>query len=158
MLEAASRDGRYNNAQRAVNAEIEHNEQIAKWEALQTQRQQARAAGGTLSTEEESDWIGLSHRLGGKYLVPFASENVLMFATTIDSLCRGDDGQVCQRQRQLYQYRAEAALSEQNMREATLRNMTLGGGDVSVRTYDSSGNYLGTTTMPSWQADVVGAQ
>lgn len=162
MLEQASRDGQYNyvarDAQRIVNAEIEHNEMAAKWEELQTRRQQARADGGALSTEEENDWIGLSHRLGGTYLVPFASENVLTSAIAIDSLCSGDDGEVCQRQRQLYQYRVEAGRSEQNMREARLRNMTLGGGDVSVRTYDSSGNYMGTTTMPAWQADVIGAQ
>jgi hypothetical protein len=162
MLETASRDGSQASASRksvqAINAKMERDEQIAKWDKLQAQRLQARAGGGALSTAEEADWINLSHRLGGKYLVPFASENVLMFAMTIDSLCSGDSGPVCQRQRQLYQYRAEAALSEHNIREGIMRSMTLGGGgDVSVRSYDSSGNYLGTTTMPAWQADIAGA-
>jgi hypothetical protein len=162
MLEAAQRAGYTlsvsRDAVRAVNAKMERDEQVAKWDKLQAQRLQAKAEGGKLSTAEEADWINLSHTLGGKYLVPFASENVLMFAMTIDSLCSGDSGPVCQRQRQLYQYRAEAALSEHNIREGIMRSMTLGGrGDVSVRSYDSSGNYLGTTTMPAWQADIAGA-
>jgi len=161
MLETASRDGHKMSVSRvaadAVNARMEREAQVASWDKLQAQRQQAKAEGGKLPEADESAWIGLSHQLGGKYLVPFASENVLMFAMTIDSLCSGDNGPVCQRQRQLYQYRAEAALSEQNMREAALRNMTLGGGSVSVRSYDSSGNYLGTTSMPTWQADIAGA-
>jgi hypothetical protein len=82
---------------------------------------------------------------------------VLTQETAIDSLCRADSGKVCQRQKQLFQYRVEAGRSEQNMKEAALRNMTLGGRDVTVRNYDQDGNYLGTTTMPAWQAEVAGA-
>jgi hypothetical protein len=143
------------NKQLRKQAEID--EKAALWTALQTQRVQAKAAGGALSETDEGKWASLSFWLGGKYLLPYASETVLLQETAIDSLCRADDGKVCQRQKQLFQYRVEAGRSEQNMKEAALRNMTLGGGDVTVRNYDQNGNYLGTTTMPAWQADIAGA-
>jgi hypothetical protein len=150
-----------NYATRALNeqlrAQAEIDQKAAQWAALQTQRVQAKAAGGALSESDEGKWASLSFWLGGKYLLPYASETVLIQETAINSLCRADSGKVCQRQKQLFQYRVEAGRSEQNMKEAALRNMTLGGGDVTVRNYDRNGNYLGTTTMPAWQADIAGA-
>jgi hypothetical protein len=161
-LEAAAREGsktRWSReAARIEDAKLEREKQIAEWEALQAKRRDAKAEGYKLSDSDEASWIQLSHILGGKYLVPFAAENVIIQWTVIDSLCREDAGPVCQRQKQLYQYRADAARAERDAREAALRNLTLGGGSVNVRTYDQSGNYLGTTSMPAWQADVIGAQ
>ena len=143
------------NKQLRKQAEID--EKAAQWTALQNQRVQAKASDGALSEADEGKWASLSFWLGGKYLVPYASETVLIQETAIQSLCSGDSGKVCQRQKQLFQYRVEAGRSEQNMKEAALRNMTLGGRDVTVRNYDQNGNYLGTTTMPAWQADIAGA-
>lgn len=142
---------------KTLRAQAEIDQKAAKWTALQARRVAAKSSGGSLSDADETDWASLSFWLGGKYLLPYASETVLIQETAIQSLCAAESGPVCQRQRQLFQYRIEAARSEQNMKDAALRNMTLGGRDVSVRTYDQDGNYLGTTTMPAWQADVVGA-
>lgn len=143
------------NKQTRAKAEID--QKAAQWAALQTKRVEARNSGGKLSEADEGDWAGLSFWLGGKYLLPYASETVLIQETAIRSLCDADSGKICQRQRQLFQYRSDNARSEQNIREGNLRNLTLGGGDVTVRNYDQNGNYLGTTTMPAWQADIAGA-
>lgn len=142
----------------AQNAKDERAARVAEWDKLQAKRTQAKAANSTLSESDEARWVQLSHVLGGKYLVPFGSENVILRWTTIDSLCRDDSGPVCQRQKQLYEYRAEEARAERAARDAALRNFKLGGSSVKVRTYDHNGNYLGTETMPAWQADVIGAQ
>jgi hypothetical protein len=138
-------------------AKAELDKKAAEWTGLQAKRVEAKMAGGKLSEAEEDTWAGLSFWLGGKYLLPYASETVLIQETAIRSLCDADSGAVCQRQRQLFQYRSDAARSAQNMKEAELRNLTRGGGSVTVRNYDQNGNYLGTTTMPSWQADIAGA-
>jgi hypothetical protein len=153
----ASANARTNELNNQLRAQAETDQKAAQWAALQAQRVQAKASGGALSEADEGKWASLSFWLGGKYLLPYASETVLTQETAIQSLCNADSGKICQRQKQLFQYRVEAGRSEQNMKEARLRNLTLGGRDVTVRNYDQNGNYLGTTTMPEWQADVAGA-
>ena len=50
------------------------------------------------------------------------------------------------------------AHNERLEREMALRNLTMGGESVSVRAYDPNGNYLGSSTMPAWQADILKGQ
>lgn len=141
---------------RQTRAKAELDQKVAEWAALQAKRVELKKSGGKLSDVDEGAWAGLAFWLGGKYLLPYASETVLIQETAIRSLCDADGGAVCQRQWQLFQYRSDAARSEQNIREGEFRNLTLGESDVTVRNYDQDGNYLGTTTMPAWQADLAG--
>lgn len=140
----------------AAQAERETLQNPKDWEALQARRVEAKAQGGELSNADYAKWIRLSYKLGGKYLVPLASEVYLREQSAIESLCR-QQGEVCDRQRRIWDQIASEARNEAEMKEARWRAAIEDNspGSTSVRTYDQSGNYLGATSMPKWQADIL---
>ncbi len=143
----------------AAQAAYEAAQNPKDWAELQAKRVAAKAEGGELSNADYAKWIRLSYKLGAQYLVPLASEVYLREKSAIDSLCR-QPGDVCERQRRIWNQldadaRNEAAAKEARWRAAIEDSSP---GSVSVRTYDQNGNYLGSTTMPKWQADILGGR
>lgn len=109
-----------------------------------------------MDNADYTKWIRLSYKLGGQYLEPLASEVYLREQSAIESLCR-KPGVICDRQRNIWnqldsEARMEASMKDARWRAAIEDNAP---GSTSVRSYDQSGNYLGSTTMPKWQADIL---
>jgi hypothetical protein len=137
-----------------VAGEEAHKQRIAEWEALNAARAAAKAKGEGLPAAEEERFVGLSFRLKGKYIVPYGMENVLRDQWAIDDFCGNGPASICDRQRNLAFARENAAMEERVSRENAW-NIRPGGGDVSVRSYDQNGNYLGASNVPAWQADIL---
>jgi hypothetical protein len=137
-----------------VAAEEAHKRDIAEWESLNAKRIAAREKKEALPAHDEERFVRLSFRLRGKYIVPYGMENVLTDQWAINDFCGNGPSSVCDRQRNLAYARQSAADEERLARELAW-SRPRGGGDVSVRTYDQNGNYLGSSSMPAWQADIL---
>jgi hypothetical protein len=144
-----------NEAVAKYNAEAERNRLLAEWIDLEAKWRTAKATGEKLSEVEYNKLVSASFKLQGKYLEPYASENYLRYESLIVALCSEKPGVVCDRQRQIFDKLAADAHQAQLDRELALKNLTLGGNSVSVRSYDQNGNYLGSSNMPAWQADIL---
>jgi hypothetical protein len=136
-------------------ATAEQNRKIAEWTTLEAKWRAARAGGEAFADDDYARLYKVSFQLLGKYLEPYASEHYLKDQTLIDSLCRAKSGAVCDRQRQILELLAHDARQEALDRELKLRNLTMGGSTVATRSYDQNGNYLGSSTMPAWQAEIL---
>lgn len=137
-----------------VAGEEAHKQRIADWEKLNALRTSAKAERKSLPAAEEQKFVTLSFQLRGKYIVPYGMENVLMDAWARDDFCANGPSNICERQRDLARARQSAADEERLARELAW-SRPRAGGDVSVRTYDQNGNFLGASSVPAWQADIL---
>ncbi|MCQ4164621.1 hypothetical protein [Tahibacter harae] len=148
-----AREGAANIAKREADAAA-HQARIAEWKSLQEKRIAAKAAKQELDAKDEQRFVQLSFWLRGEYIVPIGKEQVLMQQWQRDDFCQYGPADYCQRQRDLAYARENAAMEERVSR-ANAWKIDRSRGDVTVRSYDQNGNYLGTSTMPSWQADIL---
>lgn len=153
----ASQAYRQEQENKVIRAKDELDQKAKAWTELQAKRVALKQTGGELPEKDYAQWWSLSFSLGGKHLEPIASEQYLVQQTAIDSLCRGAPGVICDRQRLIFQRLVDEARLENDMKEARWRAAIAANspGSTTVRSYDQDGNYLGTTTMPDWQADIL---
>lgn len=128
--------------------------EIVEWDELQAKRVAAKAAGKGLPAEEEERFVRLSFSLRGRHIVPMGQERVFTLQVDIDEFCAHAPGIYCDRQRNLAYARENAAMEERVSRENAWK-IDRSRGDVTVRNYDQSGNYLGSSSLPAWQADIL---
>lgn len=134
--------------------EAAHLARIAEWTSLNEKRSAAKAKKQGLVDKDEERFVQLSFWLREEYIVPIGMEQVLMEQWQRDDFCKFGPADICQRQRELAYARENAAMEERVSR-ANAWTIDRSRGDVSVRTYDQSGNYLGTQSMPGWQAAIL---
>jgi hypothetical protein len=137
-----------------VAAEERRKAESVEWDVLQAKRVAAKAAGNALAPEEEERFVRLSFSLRGRHIVPMGQERVFTRDADIQEFCAHAPGPYCDRQRNLAFARENAAMEERVSRENAWK-IDRSRGDVTVRTYDQSGNYLGTSSVPAWQADIL---
>lgn len=109
-----------------------------------------------ISTSDLNSLEYLSAALGGSHLDRFVQQYGLKTRFALDKLCK-QDAVACAAQTPRVE-QAQAAVAPVHSGGYTPAPQSSDSALLSVRTYDSGGNYTGTTSMTAWEAEILGVK
>jgi hypothetical protein len=114
-----------------------------------------------LSAQDKGSLEYVSAALGGSHLDSFVGKYGLTTRFALDVLCKQDAALCAAQTPRVQQAEAAAAAARASAASAGAyagAQPSSGTGLLSVRTYDSGGNYTGTTSMTALEAEILGVK